>query len=607
MFGLGIGEDDTQSSADSVIAGAIMSQALLDRLEKGSTPSSPDPTISASPKAIRLSQLDPMGVTELNRQTSSPTPRLKRRSLNSPSPRPMSSPEDHAMAVYLSSARLNRYVHLPRPFPERPLKVSIAEVGQATGTPVLVFLGLGCVRYLIALFDDLAKALKLRLICIDRWGYGKTDNVPEENRTTASWAMVVERVLAELDIDHFRIIAHSAGCPYAAAVALRLGDRVKGKLNFLAPWVNADTDGGEFDMGRRESKLMMDLGYKWLKWVPNGVIKGAVAAEWRLQSYRLGKTPPLVHRPISHIAETPSSTRLSPERSWSEGVKGVQQRKDSNRHTFHGGSPEVRGPSLMRRASQVLSGRVESTAIAGVAASTVGVETRSATPPKSRLRNLRSLTPLRTHSETGTQPTTTPSTSLSSNATSSELQSPHHDVTLSSVAQIGLTEGFDPSTTTADLQYLALPHIDRMTLDDTASSPSTTDKPVTGPALTHALMQASHAECEPGTTKDLLTIVLNKSAQGDEGGYIGVTNPVSVWWGDEDEKISEKSIRWLEKGLAQSGAQVEVNVVQGEGHNLMTCSQVMCEVFLGIYKDVKVESASGSFQPRSREGHPRAR
>jgi hypothetical protein len=59
--------------------------------------------------------------------------------------------------------------------------------------------------------------------------------------------------------------------------------------------------------------------------------------------------------------------------------------------------------------------------------------------------------------------------------------------------------------------------------------------------------------------------------------------------------------------LAQSGAQVEVNVVQGEGHNLMTCSQVMCEVFLGIYKDVKVELASGSFQPRSREGHPRAR
>ena len=149
------------------------------------------------------------------------------------------------MAVYLRSPRLNRSVHLPRPFPERPLRVSFAEVGSPTGTPVVIFLGLGCVRYLIALYDDLATALKLRLICIDRWGMGKTDNTPQERRGPLEWSLVVEKVLAEIGVQDFRIIAHSAGCPYAAAVALRLEERVKGRIHFLAPWVGSEVDGGE--------------------------------------------------------------------------------------------------------------------------------------------------------------------------------------------------------------------------------------------------------------------------------------------------------------------------------------------------------------------------
>lgn len=33
----------------------------------------------------------------------------------------------------------------------------------------MVFLGLGCVRYLTALYDEMAIALNLRLICIDRY------------------------------------------------------------------------------------------------------------------------------------------------------------------------------------------------------------------------------------------------------------------------------------------------------------------------------------------------------------------------------------------------------------------------------------------------------
>ena len=161
-----------------------------------------------------------------------------------PSSEPRGS-DAHDMVIYLRSQHLNRFIELPRPFPDRPLRVSLAEVGSPSGRPVLLFLGLGCVRYLAALFDDLAKAVGLRLICIDRWGMGKTGNVSAECRSLTGWAEVVEKVLDKIEVKSFQIIAHSAGAPYACATALRLGNKVTGKLHLLAPWVGADIDSGE--------------------------------------------------------------------------------------------------------------------------------------------------------------------------------------------------------------------------------------------------------------------------------------------------------------------------------------------------------------------------
>jgi pimeloyl-ACP methyl ester carboxylesterase len=160
---------------------------------------------------------------------------------------PSLSSDSQALAEYLHSPNLNILLDLPRPYPEKPLRVSLAEVGDLKGHPVLIFLGLGCVRYLIALYDDLAKVFGLRLICIDRWGFGKTDEVPLERRGPVEWAQVVERVLQEIGVKgEFGVLAHSAGAVYAAALALRMPERIKGRLYLLAPWVSADIDGGEF-------------------------------------------------------------------------------------------------------------------------------------------------------------------------------------------------------------------------------------------------------------------------------------------------------------------------------------------------------------------------
>lgn len=156
-------------------------------------------------------------------------------------------PPDSAMAIaqYLRSPRLTKLLTLRRP-PHRGLTVSLADVGNPNGKPVLVFLGLGCVRYLIALYDEMAEALGLRLIAVDRWGMGRTGDVPQEQRGLKEWAAVCEEVIDTLGIRTCGVLAHSAGAPYALAFALRVHQRVTGSIHLLAPWVGGGIDVGVY-------------------------------------------------------------------------------------------------------------------------------------------------------------------------------------------------------------------------------------------------------------------------------------------------------------------------------------------------------------------------
>ncbi len=118
----------------------------------------------------------------------------------------------------------------------------------------MVFLGLGASRHLVGLYDDLATSLGLRLICIDRWGIGRTDSLASESRTILGWSLIVEQVAELLAIDRFSVLAHSAGAPFAAAVALLFPDRIQGPVRLLAPWAG----------------MQQDSGYRWLRYVPEG-------------------------------------------------------------------------------------------------------------------------------------------------------------------------------------------------------------------------------------------------------------------------------------------------------------------------------------------------
>jgi hypothetical protein len=76
------------------------------------------------------------------------------------------------VAQYLRSSRLTTLLKLtrsPHASHDNPLTVSLSDLGSPTGHPVVVFLGLGCVRHIMGLYDEMAECLNLRLITIDRY------------------------------------------------------------------------------------------------------------------------------------------------------------------------------------------------------------------------------------------------------------------------------------------------------------------------------------------------------------------------------------------------------------------------------------------------------
>lgn len=196
------------------------------------------PTRKSSTSSVRSASTTSTAqvVSQISSESSSPiVPRAS-------SPYSSKDP-NHDHAILLRSSRLTRLLILAR-HPNRGLVVSLSDVGSSTGHPVIVYLGLGGVRYLTALFDELAESMGLRLICIDRWGLGKTGEVPPERRGFLEWAAVVDEVADQLGVSKFSILAHSAGAPYSLATALRLPERVFGSVHLLAPWVSVEIDGG---------------------------------------------------------------------------------------------------------------------------------------------------------------------------------------------------------------------------------------------------------------------------------------------------------------------------------------------------------------------------
>ncbi len=96
--------------------------------------------------------------------------------------------------------------------------------GATDGFPVLALHGTPGSRFKFAVTDRIAARLGLRLLAIDRWGYGATSPHPEP--TLEAFVADVRGLLRELGIDRLAVLGISGGAPFAAAVAAQLGRQV---------------------------------------------------------------------------------------------------------------------------------------------------------------------------------------------------------------------------------------------------------------------------------------------------------------------------------------------------------------------------------------------
>src|SRR5262245_32207558 len=96
-------------------------------------------------------------------------------------------------------------------------KVGVAEFGDRNGVPVIWCHGGPGSRLEPAYADSAAADAGLRIVGIDRPGYGRS--TPQPGRTIAAWVDDALAVADQLEIDAFATIGISTGGAHALAVA----------------------------------------------------------------------------------------------------------------------------------------------------------------------------------------------------------------------------------------------------------------------------------------------------------------------------------------------------------------------------------------------------
>lgn len=118
--------------------------------------------------------------------------------------------------------------------------LGFAEYGVASGKPVLFFHAAPGSSYVHKDMAEMAAQCGVRLIGVDRPGYGLSD--PHSDRTFLSWANDIENLTDKLEIAQFSIIGFSGGCPHALACAYKLPERVQ-QVALVAALVPGVTEG----------------------------------------------------------------------------------------------------------------------------------------------------------------------------------------------------------------------------------------------------------------------------------------------------------------------------------------------------------------------------
>lgn len=103
-------------------------------------------------------------------------------------------------------------------------RLGYAEYGAPEGSPVLFFHGAPGSRHIHADMANIAAQHSIRLIAVERPGYGLSD--PQPGRSILDWPDDVAVLADALGLDRFALIGFSMGSIYALACAYRLSERI---------------------------------------------------------------------------------------------------------------------------------------------------------------------------------------------------------------------------------------------------------------------------------------------------------------------------------------------------------------------------------------------
>lgn len=130
------------------------------------------------------------------------------------------------------------------------------ELGDPTGAPVLYFHGYPGSRLEARVAAAAAARLGLRLLAIDRPGFGQSTFQP--GRRIGSWAADIAALADQLALGRFSIVGVSGGAPYALACAALLSDRLA-RVALVCPLGPLDVADGKAGM-LLQDRLMLALG-----------------------------------------------------------------------------------------------------------------------------------------------------------------------------------------------------------------------------------------------------------------------------------------------------------------------------------------------------------
>ncbi len=115
-------------------------------------------------------------------------------------------------------------------------KVSLRELGDLHGRPVVALHGTPGSSARFAAAHDTAAAMGIHLIALDRWGYGATSlpSAPPGEITLRDYASDLDVIASQFGIDQFALLGVSGGAPYAAVAAAVLPGRIN-RLALVSP------------------------------------------------------------------------------------------------------------------------------------------------------------------------------------------------------------------------------------------------------------------------------------------------------------------------------------------------------------------------------------